>query len=119
MSRSTEESTGPLMSKKPPMVMVPPATTLPPALEPPLEPVAFATPLPLACEPETFPWPISATVPEAGSMKARTAMTPNTQATTSEVAVKATAMRSRIPGAVNLDLPKCCWVAGVYRIVTR
>jgi hypothetical protein len=94
------------MSKKPPMVMVPPATTLPPALEPPPELVVFATPLPLPCEPETFPWPISATVPEAGSMKARTAITPNTQATTSEVAVKATAMRSRIPGAVTIEISR-------------
>src|SRR6266850_8145917 len=39
VSRSTEESIGPVMSKKPPMTMFPPVAAPLPALEPPLEAV--------------------------------------------------------------------------------
>src|SRR5437762_3433866 len=69
VSRSTDESTGPLMSKKPPMVMDPPPTPdcdwlldpVPPEVAPPGTEVC---PPPCVCsEPDTWPWPNPAAPP--------------------------------------------------------
>src|SRR5579859_7605234 len=99
VSRSTDESTGPLMSKKPPIVIEPPLTPDCDWLLEPVPPeVAVDPPPPLelaelgAWAPET--WPLKPALPPC--VKERTVITPSTEATTTEPASRATAIRSRM-----------------------
>src|SRR5579859_938027 len=111
VSRSTDESTGPLMSKKPPIVIDPLLTPdcdwLVEPVPPPVGPFDW---LPLAPDPDPFADCAPATSPPVASVpprvNVRTVMTPSTDATTTAPARRATAMRSLMLRATKGDLRK-------------
>src|SRR5438132_13456753 len=98
VSRSTDESTGPVMSKKPPMVILPPVTPpLPPLDCEPPEPGALgiaAGPAPLWA-PDTSPCCTIAV--EAGWVYDRIVITPSTAAMTTAAPSSETATLSLKP----------------------
>jgi hypothetical protein len=101
VSRSTDESIGPVMSKKPPMTILPPAGA--PPVDPPADPVGPVDPVveePVPCVeaigPLEAPVPESANEDDDGCVRDRTVITPRMQAMTTEAVVRATATRARV-----------------------
>src|SRR5438309_11703330 len=95
------------MSKKPPIVIVPPLTAppLPPDGAPPVPGApGIAAGLAPACAPDTWPWDTSEV--EAGWEKDLTVMTPSTAPMTSAAPSTETDLRSRKPRHQQA-LPPC------------
>src|ERR1700704_4003338 len=103
VSRSTDESIGPLMSKKPPIVILPPLAAPPPGFDAPApaEVVVVVEPGVEALWPPDAPCPLSATDIAVGCVNERTVMAPRMQATTTEAAVRETATRARVSRATT------------------
>src|SRR5438445_8836625 len=107
VSRSTEESTGPVMSKKPPIVILPPLT---PPEPPPLvwvDPGALGIAAGLAPDwaPDTSPCCTKAV--EAGWVYDRIVVTPNTAAMTTAAPRREAAMLSLKPRDMSLQSLSC------------
>src|SRR5579872_2868449 len=127
VSRSTDESIGPVMSKKPPIVIEPPPTPCEPPAEPPGLPAvvapAAAPGVPAAwadppCSPAT--WPCWATRAEPGWPRARTVITPRTAANTTAAPRRETATRSRRPRETTGNPPcRPAWRRVSYQADTR